>query len=139
MPDFVDPLLVHDFKRSAIFAEVMTKNLWQRLLDKTQKEKKAASKVKPLTDRCLLRTYETHFSTAKEYYELSLRSAEENYKFQYTYRMIEQALSELEHILRDWIGEIFREQEKLTLRNRPLIDHEEREQIQHYLTWLMEK
>ena len=86
MPDFSEPILIHDFKRTAVLAEVTTKNFWQILKDKISKEKMATAKAKPLTDRCLLRTYEVHFNTAKQYYELSLRSAQENYKFQYKFR-----------------------------------------------------
>jgi hypothetical protein len=137
MPDFIEPILVHDFKRSAIFAEALTKNFWQKLVDRAKKEKRAETKIKPLTERCLLRTYEVHFNTAKEYYQLSLRSTQENYKFQYTYRLIDNSLQTLETVISGWVSQLFLEQESFTLRNQALINRGEREQIQAYLTWLM--
>ncbi len=133
-PDFVEPILIHDFRRAAVYAEVMTKNFWQKILDKASKQKNQQSKVKSLSDRCLQKIYELHFIAGKEYYELSLRSAQENYKFQYAYAVIEKALATLERTILSWVDGAIADQAKSALRQHPLLEPVERELVEKYLT-----
>ncbi|MEZ4743524.1 MAG: dynamin family protein [Bdellovibrionota bacterium] len=135
LPDFVEPVLIHDAIRHTILMESYSKNLLRKFLAKikTRSSQVETENTSLSARRCILKTLKACFSVAKSNYKLNLRSAQENYKFQFFYNLIDSIqtliLETYPHTLKEHL-----ESEKKKCRHlKPLLNKEEREQIEKFI------